>query len=101
MKRRWTDEEKLSLILSMLKGVDSVSALCARFGVSATQAYKWRDEFVAAGKAGLRDKRKAENRDPVVEENRRLKQLLGEQALVIDAQKKLAGMLRPESGGRW
>lgn len=101
MKRRWTDEEKLSLVLSMLKGVDSVAALCARFGVSPTQAYKWRDGFVASGKAGLRDKRKATNRDPVVEENRRLKQLLGEQALVIDAQKKLAGMLRPEIGGSW
>jgi len=101
MNRRWKEEEKLALVLSMLKGSESVAALCARHGISATQAYKWRDEFVAAGKSGLRDKRKRSNRDPVDEENRQLKQLLGEQALVIDAQKKLAGLLRSGNGGNW
>jgi len=101
MNRRWKEEEKLALVLSMLKGTEPIAALCARHGISATQAYKWRDEFVAAGKAGLRDKRKRANRDPVVDENRQLKQLLGEQALVIDAQKKLAGLLPSGNGGNW
>lgn len=101
MNRRWKEEEKLALVLAMLKGAEPIAALCARYGISATQAYKWRDEFLAAGKAGLRDKRKRSNRDPLVEENRQLKQLLGEQALVIDAQKKLAGLLGPDRGGNW
>lgn len=38
MKRRWKEEEKLALVLSMLKGQESIASLCARLGISATQA---------------------------------------------------------------
>jgi hypothetical protein len=40
----------------------------------------------------LADKRTKGGRDPVADENRRLKELAGQQALIIDAQKKLAGI---------
>jgi hypothetical protein len=42
-----------------------------------------------ADKQGLADKRRPQNRDPLQEENRRLKRLLAEQILINDAQKKL------------
>jgi len=41
----------------------------------------------------LVDKRTRRGRDPVLDENRQLKELAGQQALIIEAQKKLAGIL--------
>jgi hypothetical protein len=54
-------------------------------------AYRWRDQFLASGKKGLLDGRTKKGRDPLVEENRRLKELVGSLSLIIDAQKKLMG----------
>ena len=93
MKRRlWTAEEKLAVVLEVLKGQESVASLCHRQGVAMAQAYRWRDAFIERGKLGLKDQRNPKHRDPVLEENRRLRELAGAQALIIDAQKKLAGM---------
>ncbi|MEA1958126.1 MAG: helix-turn-helix domain-containing protein, partial [Chloroflexota bacterium] len=72
---------------------ESVEAICARHGVSATQAYRWQDQFLAGGRAALVDRRGKGNHDAVADENRRLKELAGQQALIIEAQKKLAGIL--------
>jgi transposase-like protein len=66
--------------------------MCTRHGVSATQAYRWLDQFLEGGRTALGDKRHRGNRDPVADENRRLKELAGQQALIIEAQKKLAGI---------
>jgi transposase-like protein len=76
----------------MVRGEDSIAAICARHGVSATQAYRWQEQFLAGGRAALADKRGKGSRDLVVDENRRLKELAGQQALIIEAQKKLAGI---------
>jgi len=80
------------IVLEMVKGQDSVAAICTRHGVSATQAYRWQEQFLAGGRAALADKRGKGNYDPVADENRRLKELAGQQALIIEAQKKLAGI---------
>lgn len=92
-RRKWTNEEKVTIVLEMVKGEDSVAAICARHGVSATQAYRWQEQFLAGGRAALADKRGKGGQDPVADENRRLKELAGQQALIIEAQKKLAGIL--------
>lgn len=91
-RRTWTVEEKLSLVLEMVKGQESVTSLCHRYGVAMSQAYRWRDAFLERGKLGLRDQRNPKHRDPVKEELRALRELAGSQALIIDAQKKLAGL---------
>ncbi len=92
-RRKWNNEEKVTIILEMIKGEESAAAICARHGVSATQAYRWQEQFLAGGRAVLADKRTRGGRDPVMDENRRLKELAGQQALIIEAQKKLAGIL--------
>ena len=91
-RKRWTNEEKTTIVLEMIKGQEPVVAICTRYGVSATQAYRWLEQFLAGGRAALSDKRNKGNRDPVADENRRLKELAGQQALIIEAQKKLAGI---------
>jgi transposase-like protein len=82
-------DEKLSLILQVLRGSKTVADVCREQGVAPNQFYRWRDAFLEAGKQGLADKRRPQNRDPLQEENRRLKRLLAEQILINDAQKKL------------
>ena len=92
-RKKWSKDEKAAIVLEMIRGEETVAALCARYSVSAVQAYGWRDQFLEAGRTGLKDRRTKHGRDPVLHENRRLKELLGHQALVIDTQKKLAGLL--------
>ena len=90
-RKIWTAEEKLHVVFAMFKGEETVTEICHRHQVSATQAYRWRDQFLEGGKKALRDGRMKKGRDPVVEENRRLRELVGSQALIIEAQKKLMG----------
>jgi len=92
-RKLWSNEEKTAIVLEMIRGLDSVAAICAHHGVSATQAYRWQEQFLAGGRAALADRRTRGSRDPVADENRRLKELAGQQALIIEAQKKLAGIL--------
>lgn len=92
-RRIWSNEEKTTVVMEMIKGKESTAAICARHGVSATQAYRWQEQFLDGGRAALADKRARGGRDPVTDENRRLKELAGQQALIIEAQKKIAGIL--------
>lgn len=92
-RKKWSNEEKVAIVLEMVRGSDSVAAICARHGVSATQAYRWQEQFLAGGRAALADKRPRGSLDPVADENRRLKELVGQQALIIEAQKKINGVL--------
>jgi transposase-like protein len=92
-RKKWSNEEKITIVLEMIKGGEPVAAICARHGASATQAYRWQEQFLAGGRAALTDKRQRGSLDPAAEENRRLKELVGQQALVIEAQKKLNGVL--------
>jgi len=92
-RKKWSNGEKVTIVLEMIKGEESVAGICARHGVSATQAYRWQEEFLSGGRAALADKRRRGSLNPVTDENRRLKELVGQQALVIEAQKKLNGVL--------
>ena len=89
-RRMWTQEQKLAVVLEMLKGSESITTICQRHSVAMNQAYRWRDAFLEGG-------RNPQHRDPVREENRKLKEMVGSQALIIEAQKKLA----EDGSGRW
>jgi transposase len=90
-RKRWTYEEKLQIVLAMLAKNETVTEICHRHRVSETQAYRWRDQFLEGGKKALNDGRTKKGRDALVEENRKLKELVGSQALIIEAQKKYLG----------
>jgi transposase-like protein len=91
-RKIWSNEEKATIVLGMIKGEEAVAAICARHGVSATQAYRRQEQFLAGGRAALADRRTQGGRDLVADENRRLKELAGQQTLIIETQKKLAGI---------
>ncbi len=90
-RKIWSAGEKLNIVLAILKGDTPLTEICHRHQVSATQAYRWRDQFLEGAKDALRDGRKKKGRDSLVEENRRLKELVGSLSLIIDAQKKFLG----------
>ncbi len=90
-RKVWSFEEKLSIVLEMLKGDQAVTEICHRHQVTTSQAYHWRDQFLEGGKKALSDRRSKNGRDPILEENRRLKELVGSLSLIIETQKKVLG----------
>lgn len=46
-------EKKLQAVLSMLRREETVTQIARRYGISETSLYRWRDEFLAGGKAAL------------------------------------------------
>ena len=50
---KWTPEQKLPLVLSVLRGEGSVAEVGRRHQVSDVTLAKWRDAFLAGGAAAL------------------------------------------------
>jgi transposase len=92
-RKIWSIEEKTTIVLEMIKGEESVAAICTHHSVSATQAYRWQEQFLVGGRTALADRRTMKGHRLIEDENHRLKELVGQQALIIEAQKKLAGIL--------
>ncbi len=92
-RKLWSNEEKVAIILEILRGDEPAAAICTRHRVSAAQAYRWRDRFLEGGRKAIADKRTKRGCDPVLDENRQLKELAGKQAFIIEAQIMLAGIL--------
>jgi len=87
-RRVWTPEEKFNLVIEVLQGHKTVSETCRENQISANQFYKWKDLFLHSALDGLKKKRLKINKDPVVEENRKLLKLVGRYALMVSEQKK-------------
>lgn len=92
-RKRWSIEEKLNIVLEILKTEESIVDICRRYQVSSVQAYRWRDAFLEGGKSALKDHRKHNGKDPLLEENRRLKEIVDGLSLIVEAQKNLLGCL--------
>ncbi len=42
MKRKlWSSEEKIAVVMEIVRGNESAAEICTRHGVSATQVYRW------------------------------------------------------------
>ena len=84
-RRHHSAEEKIRIVLEVLRGEDTVAELCRREGIAQSLYYKWSKEFLEAGKARLAGdtKRQASSEDveELRSENEQLKQLVAELAL--------------------
>lgn len=74
---RFSSRRKMELVLRLLRG-DELDAVSRELGVTAATLSSWRDEFLAAGQAGLKSRCAPEPED----NTRELKALIGE--LTID-----------------
>ncbi len=52
-RKHYSAEEKIRIVLSGLRGEDSIAELCRREGISQNLYYRWSKEFLEAGKKRL------------------------------------------------
>jgi transposase len=91
-RKRFSSEEKIRIVLEGFRKELPVSDLCRKENISTALYYSWLKDFMEAGKSrlkkdSLRDASKGEVKG-LRNENMRLKELLGEQALQIQLLKK-------------
>ena len=91
-RRRFSAEEKIRIVVSGLRGEDSIAELCRQEGIAQSQYYSWAKEFMEAGKKRLAgDTMREASTDEVKElhkEARELKEVVAEQALELRLLKK-------------
>ena len=84
-RRHRSSEEKIRVVLSGLRGEESIAALCRREGIAESLYYSWSKEFMEAGKKRLAgDTARAATSDEVKTlraEAHDLKEALAEQML--------------------
>ena len=52
-RRKFTEEEKIRIVIEGLQGEYSIADLCRKEGIHPTMYYKWSKEFLEAGKRRL------------------------------------------------
>jgi len=52
-RKRHSTEEKIRIVLSGLRGEDSIAGLCRREGIAQSLYYSWSKEFLEAGRRRL------------------------------------------------
>src|SRR5687767_10349454 len=52
-RKHYSAEEKIRIVLSGLRGEDTIAELCRREGISQNLYYRWSKEFLEAGKKRL------------------------------------------------
>ena len=52
-RKHYSAEEKIRIVLTGLRGEESIAALCRREGISESLYYTWSKEFLEAGKQRL------------------------------------------------
>ncbi len=82
VRRRYTEEQIIVVLREGEAGV-KVADLCRKYGMSDATYYNWKAKYAGLTVSELKRLKALE------EENRRLKQIVGEQALDIRALKEL------------
>jgi len=77
-KRKWTSQEKLRIVLEGLSGQIEISKLCAKYQVSQTQYYKWRDQLLKFGHQAFDIKSITKKEQHLEQEVKRLKNIIGD-----------------------
>lgn len=83
MTRKRHTEEQIIAVLKDAHAGGSVQDLCRKHGISDATFYKWRTKYAGLAVSDVKKLRQLE------EENRRLKQMVAEQALDIQALKAI------------
>jgi len=82
VRKRYTEEQIIAVIREGEAGA-RVADLCRKYGMSDATYYNWKAKYAGLTVSELKRLKSLE------EENRRLKQIVGEQALDIQALKEL------------
>ena len=81
-RKKYSAEEKISIVLEGLRGEESIAAICRREGINPNLYYRWSKEFLEAGKKRLLGDTQREATSSEVSDlrkkNEQLKQLVEE-----------------------
>jgi transposase len=84
-RKKFSSEEKIRIVLEVLKGDDSIAETCRREGINPNLYYRWSKDFFEAGKKRLQGDTVREANSLEVnnlrDENEQLKQLVAELSL--------------------
>jgi len=81
-RKRYTEEQIVAILKEGQAGVPTAD-LCRKYGMSDASYYKWRAKFAGMEVSDVKKMRQLED------ENRRLKQMVADQALDIQALKAI------------
>lgn len=97
-----TTDQKLRVVLSVLRGEHSVAEAARRNGVSEQSVHNWKKQFLDAGREGLaKGARRRSSRELELEvENEELKAALGEAHVQLRVWRKGAEYLPPSVTSR-
>jgi putative transposase len=82
-KSKFSEEQIIGILHEAEKGEQTISTLCRAHSISENTFYKWRQKYGGLDVADARRLRQLEK------ENARLKRLLAESAIEIDAMKEV------------
>jgi transposase len=86
--RRWTPEDKTRIVMESLTTNITVAELCRKYNLNPNVFYNWKQKFIEGGKSALSGSSKDTITRDLETENERLKRIIGEQTIAIDAFKK-------------
>ena len=102
-KRKFSSEEKIRIVISVLRGDESINTICRKEGIAPALYYRWSKDFIEAGKRRLNgDTLRDANTDEVNQirnENAELKNLVAELMLKNRTLKKSMNGLESNSTG--
>jgi transposase len=102
-KRKFSSEEKIRIVISGLRGDESINTICRKEGIAPALYYRWSKDFIEAGKRRLNgDTLREANTDEVNQirnENAELKNLVAELMLKNRTLKKSMNGLESNSTG--
>lgn len=88
---RWTAPKKAEVVLRLLRG-DSIDAVSRECEVTVEMLSKWREDFIAAGIAGLKGKTLDQVRIAALEKK------IGQQAMELELHEKKDQFMRARGG---
>lgn len=77
-RRKWSSNQKLQIVLEGLSGQIEISKLCAKYQVSQTQYYQWRDQLLKHGHQAFDVKNVTKKEQHLEQENQKLKRIIGD-----------------------
>ena len=77
-KRHWATQEKLRIVLEGLSGQIEIAKLCAKYQLSQSQYYQWRDLLLKHGHQAFETKNITKKEQHLESENAKLKRIIGD-----------------------
>ena len=91
-------EQRREAVLSLLRREETAGVIARRYGVSENTLFRWREDFLAAGEAGLAPK--TNGKSPDAQLIKQLRKELAERDQVIGELTIANRLLKKHSGGQ-